>query len=92
MFSKVALLEAPPVDRFDNLAEQGAKALRHEHQFLVERMFEQILVHVPHKVDQAFLLWARDAVVAAVEIADQHPRDPVRTLSRIEASRDAEHT
>src|SRR4051812_37235325 len=58
MFPQMATLEAEPVDRFDDRLEDGNERLSQSFQFLVKGAVEQVIVDIPHEVDEAFLLGA----------------------------------
>ena len=51
-------------------------------EFRVERVVQQLLVHVPHQVDQALLLRAREGVVGRVEVRHQHAAEVLEQLGQ----------
>ena len=73
-----------PVDGVDNATNQRSEPLSYERQFLVERVFQQILVYIPHQMDKAFLLRTGQRVVGTVEIAHQHAFEPAQNFIELE--------
>ena len=49
-------------------------------QFLVEGMLEQVVVDVPHQMEMALLLAARDRIIRRVEVRDEDASEVSKRL------------
>src|SRR5262249_33307693 len=65
-------LQPKAINRLQDGHEQGLDRHGEPFQFPVKRGRPEVVVDVADQVNEAFLLPARDAVVARVEVADQH--------------------
>src|SRR4051794_17873942 len=72
--------EAELVDRVDDRLQDGNERLGQRLQPLVKGAVEQVVVDVPRKVDEAFLLGALGRVVSGVEVGDQYATEPFEHL------------
>ena len=63
--------EAEPVDGLDYGSEQTSKFLGNGFQFHIEWVPQQVVVHVAHQVQEAFLLFAGEGIVCREEVGDQ---------------------
>ena len=68
MSPEVSLLQAMRIDRFDNRPQERAEWFRYRLKFLVIGVVQQILIHISHKMNQTFLLWAVKRVVGTIKV------------------------
>src|SRR6266446_8120863 len=72
VFVQVAFPKAIAINGVNNSLQQARKPTGDRFKLIVKGVLQQILVHVPHKMDKAALLRHVKGIIGGVEIRDQH--------------------
>ena len=84
VFLQVPTLKAVLVDGFDNLAQKRTEGAGDQLEFLIIRVVQQLLVHIPHEMDETLLLWTVSVPpakrVACWAVPSQRRRLVVKTV------------
>src|SRR5881397_671988 len=71
MLLQMSLSQAEPVNGLDNRLQHIAKVLGHAFEFVVQWIFQQVVVDIPYEVHETLLLRARQRVIGGIEIRHQ---------------------
>jgi hypothetical protein len=75
-------LQAPTVDSLHDAPQELSKTCRHLLEFFVIWIVQNGLIDVPHQMEQAFLLRARQRIVCRIEVGHQNTPKSLESLAR----------